>query len=209
MKNLTLSKWGGLLAATLLLASCAVTQPNIEQGSEQVQLEGVHRVKVGFALAMSRALAWQKLQDYSLAHNYVPGLSRTEIVSENKNNIGAHRRVYDGDDYTEETIIEWTEGEGFLMRLHRGEGPIFPFVFSQFRYQLSDADDGQTQVDLTIYYRLPWGGFGRGLNTLLIERIVASKLIKVGAGMKYFYETGEPATNNDRKRNGSFVSVVD
>ncbi len=42
------------------------------------------------------AQAWSILQDFSQAHNYVPNLSKTEIVSAQKNGVG--RVVYYSED---------------------------------------------------------------------------------------------------------------
>ena len=51
-------------------------------------------------VAVSPAQAWALLSDFTVAHLYVPGLTRTEVVSANKLGLGAHRRVYQGsDDY--------------------------------------------------------------------------------------------------------------
>ena len=38
--------------------------------------------------------AWEKLRDLSLAHNYVPGIVKTELVSEQREGVGASRYVY-------------------------------------------------------------------------------------------------------------------
>ena len=37
--------------------------------------------------------AWARLQDFGVAHNYVPRLTATEIMSTEKSGLGAHRRV--------------------------------------------------------------------------------------------------------------------
>ncbi|MDG2272547.1 MAG: hypothetical protein P8L39_09590, partial [Halioglobus sp.] len=38
--------------------------------------------------------AWDRLQDISLAHNYVPGIIKTEIVSAQLQGVCASRYVY-------------------------------------------------------------------------------------------------------------------
>ena len=66
--------------------------------------------------------AWSKLQDFSLAHNYVPGIIKTEITTTKKNGLGASRKVYQSPKRAlEETIVEWNEGTGFPIRLHKGD----------------------------------------------------------------------------------------
>ena len=63
--------------------------------------------------------AWAKLRDISLAHNYVPGIVKTVIVSKQAEGVGASRYVYRNEkSYIQETVEEWQEGKGFLIRLH-------------------------------------------------------------------------------------------
>ena len=50
-----------------------------------------HRASVEVTAALPRAEAWAVLSDFSLAHNYVPDLTRTEIVSAKQRGVGAHR----------------------------------------------------------------------------------------------------------------------
>lgn len=152
--------------------------------------------------------AWKNLQDFSLAHNYVPKLTRTEIVSQAKTGLGAHRRVYSGTQYLEETIIEWKEGEGFTIKLHKGVKPMPPFHLAEFIYALSEHSTQQTRIDLTLRFSMPLGGLGRLLGRVVILPAMRSQLRQVAAGMKHFYETGNPATNADRKRLAGTVQTA-
>ncbi|MEP5567236.1 MAG: SRPBCC family protein [Halioglobus sp.] len=152
--------------------------------------------------------AWENLQDFSLAHNYVPNLTRTEIVSQAKTGPGAHRRVYSGSKYLEETITEWREGEGFTIKLHKGAKPMPPFRLAEFIYALSEHSPQQTRIDLTLRFSMPWGGLGKLLGSAVILPAMRSQLRQVAAGMKYFYETGNPATDADRKRLAGTVQTA-
>ena len=143
---------------------------------------------------------WDRLRDFSLAHNYVPGLTGTEIVSERRSGVGAHRRVYSGSKYLEESITAWYEGEGFVIRLHRGEKPMPPFRSAEFEYALRAAGEQQTRVQLSMRIEMPWGAFGQLLAKTAILPVMRRQLGQVAAGIKHFYETGEPATDADRKR---------
>ena len=151
---------------------------------------------------------WSRLADYSVAHNYVPGLTRTEIVSAVVTGPGAHRRVYTGDKFIEETIVDWREGQGFTMRLHRGVRPMPPFKSAEFDYQLSPRGADQTRVTLTLRVTLPWGIIGSVLGRALILPAMNKQLAAVAAGMKHFYETGAPATDEDRKRLAAAVETT-
>jgi len=153
-------------------------------------------------VAVDRSLqdCWELLQDFSLAHNYVPGLTHTEIVSEQRSGVGAHRRVYSGNKYLEESITAWDEGGGFVIRLHRGEKPMPPFRAAEFEYALASAGEQRTTVRLAMRVEMPLGGFGRLLAKVAILPVMRKQLAQVAAGIKHFYETGEPATDADRKR---------
>ncbi len=145
--------------------------------------------------------AWEKLRDLSLAHNYVPGLVRVEMLTEQKEGVGASRRVYQGKKrYLEETVEEWNEGEGFLIRLHKGDKPAPPFKQAWFRYELSDQGATQTVFTARMIYELPWGGFGRFLDKILLHRIMQGVISDVAVAMKLFYESGERTTPEKLKK---------
>lgn len=168
-----------------------------------------HRASVEVTAALPRAEAWAVLSDFSLAHNYVPDLTRTEIVSAKQRGVGAHRRVYDEDgDYLEETIVEWYEGEGFVISLHDGEEPMAPFRHVEFIYALADSGVAATRIELALVFDMPWGWLGDYLAQWLIVPMMEDNLVQVAAGMKYFYETGNRATDEDRQREAAAVQVL-
>ena len=157
-----------------------------------------HRANATVFIAVPVEQAWLQLQDFGVAHYYVPDLTKTEIVSKLANGVGAHRKVYASDGgHIDETIIEWYEGSGFLLRLHQGEVPLTPFKLSQFSYHLEAEGEG-TRVTLSLYYQMPWGFVGEKLNDWVIAGIVADNVANVAAGMKHFYETGQVATDQHR-----------
>ncbi|PLW81182.1 SRPBCC family protein [Kineobactrum sediminis] len=138
--------------------------------------------------------AWAKLRDISLAHNYVPGIVKTVIVSENSEGPGASRYVYrNGKSYIQETVEEWHEGKGFLIRLHRGDKPAPPFRKAWFRYALEGNDSGQTLFTATLEYEMPWGRLGDWLGRRMAG-VVGATLADVAIAMKLYYETGQPTT---------------
>lgn len=177
------------LVAILLLAGCGGQAGGLQQARVQVQAD------------LPVAEAWQLLSDFSLAHNYVPGLTRTEIVSAQTSGVGAHRRVYDADgDYLEETITAWEQGRGFTIRLHDGDAPMAPFEQVFFDYRLDAAGRDSTDITLSLRFAMPWGGPGAWLGGTVIRPAMESELVQVAAGMKAFYETGRPASDADRER---------
>lgn len=137
---------------------------------------------------------WTKLRDISLAHNYVPGIVKTEIVSEQTEGVGASRYVYrNAKSYIQETVEEWQEGSGFLIHLHKGEKPAPPFRDAWFRYALEDCGNGQTRLTTSLIYDMPWGGFGDWLGAKM-TKFVHATIADVAYSMKLFYETGVPTT---------------
>lgn len=152
------------------------------------------KVSTQLVLDMPREQAWEKLRDISLAHNYVPGIIKTAIVSEQREGVGASRHVYrNAKSYIQETVIEWDEGHGFLIRLHRGDKPAPPFRNAWFRYRLDDEGADRTLFTASLEYELPWGALGAWLEKRM-EKVVQATIDDVATAMKLYYETGQPTT---------------
>ncbi len=180
----TITAWILLLSASIL--------------SIQTQ---AHEVTASAVVNVPLSQAWRTLQDYSLAHNYVEGVVRTEITTEQKTGLGASRKVYFNEtDYNNETIVDWQEGKGFTMRLHVDDEPLTPFTQASFRYHLTEQSSDSIKVTFGMSYQLPWGWFGEKLNQWVIQGEMEKAIVKVAAGFKHFYETGQPATDADRQR---------
>lgn len=138
--------------------------------------------------------AWAKLRNISLAHHYVPGIVKTEIVSTQAEGVGASRFVYrNAKSYIQETVEEWQEGKGFLIRLHRGDKPAPPFKDAWFRYALEDNGNGQTVLTTSLRYEMPWGRLGAWFGEK-IAKFVQATIADVALSMKLYYETGVPTT---------------
>jgi hypothetical protein len=140
------------------------------------------------------AETWTKLRDISQAHNYVPGIVKTEIVSEQAEGVGASRYVYrNAKSYIQETVQEWNEGQGFLIRLHKGDKPAPPFRRAWFRYQLSEQGPHQTLFTASLEFEMPWGAVGAWLEKKMVK-FVATIVSDVTLSMKLYYESGKPTT---------------
>ena len=171
-------------------------------------LAGAQQVEVSVIAEVPLERAWEILRDFSVAHNYVPGITRTEIVSSRTAGIGAHRRVYDEEgDFIEETIIEWQEREGFVIKIHQGDAPLSPFERAEFSYRLTPASDGKTLIILGMTVELPFGSVGAKLGEWFILPVIEDNLVQVAAGMKHYYETGRPATDEDREKLAGVVRI--
>lgn len=177
-------------------------------GTSFAQAE-IHRVAAEVTAALPHDASWARLRNFSVAHLYVPGLSRTEIVSAQQEGLGAHRRVYDEDgDYLEETIIAWREGVGFDLRLHQGEDPMMPFDSITFTYAIQPSGASQTRIGVALVFEMPWGWLGDYLAEWFIVPAMEDNLVQVAAGMKHYYETGQPASDADRQREAAAVQIL-
>lgn len=143
---------------------------------------------------IEKSKAWENLQNLSLAHNYVPGINRTEITTEKTTGVGASRRVYGNQSgmkiAMDETVTQWDEGEGFAIKLHRGDKAPPMFASGYFVYKLDDLN-GKTKLTTTMGYTMPWGALGGLLDALMIKRIVYGNVRDVALSMRLFYETGK------------------
>ena len=148
----------------------------------------------------SREQAWQILRNFGVAHNYVPGIIKTEITTEQKEGVGASREVFQTQKRSlSETVIQWNEGSGFTIRLHRGEkGPIPPMKTATYTYTLEDDGDGCRIIN-SMSFDLGDGLLAGMLNGV-IARVVQKNLDDVTLGMKHYYETGEAVTPEIRKQ---------
>lgn len=149
-------------------------------------------------LDMPREKAWDILQDLTQAHNYVPGIIDTRLTTERTHGLGASRNVYQSKSkYLQETVIEWTEGYGFKLRLHKGEKDS-PFPKASFTYHLEDQNQ-QCLLSTTMSYEMPFGFIGRKIDELFLNRIITSIIRDVAFSMKHYYETGKATSKSDLK----------
>ena len=134
---------------------------------------------------------WAMLQDLTLAHRYVPGVLRCELHDGPTSGVGASRRVFQKfGRWLDESVVEWNEGRGFVLRLHRGEkGAPVPFRQAQFRYQIDDAGNSQTAFTARLSFSMRWGRVGAWLYQRLMRGPVNRMIRDVAAGMKDFYES--------------------
>lgn len=151
---------------------------------------------------LPREKAWEKLRDLSLAHHYVPGIVKTEVTTDKSEGVGASRRVYQSETKgIDETVTEWLNGHGFLIRLHRGEeGPPPPFKEAHFRYHIDDAGNDQTALTTSLIYTMRWGVLGQILQKYFLGKVFRSVIRDVAVSMKAYYETGEPTTQEKLKQ---------
>lgn len=143
---------------------------------------------------LPREQVWMRLRDLGLAHHYVPGLTDTRITTERREGVGTSRKVYQrGMAPLDETVIEWNEGYGFVLRLHQGDKPPLIFREAFFSYRIEDVAPGLTRFHPALSYTMKGGAFGRLLDRLFIRRTSRGMLNRLAQSFKQFYETGRPS----------------
>jgi hypothetical protein len=149
-------------------------------------------VSAEFELELSRDQAWQRMQDLSCPHMYVQGLTAVEFTTDQRQGVGASRRVTQGKSFKlDETVTEWNAGSGFTLRLHRGEkGPIPPLTQHFFDYGIRESS-GKVYLHNQMRYSVGLGVFGSLLDKLLLKRVMRSQLRDVTLAQKMFYESGQ------------------
>lgn len=180
--------WLTLAVLSAVVVSWLITSGDAMQNKQEVMADVL--------IDMPKNQAWTKLRDLSLAHNYVPGLVKTELTTEQTEGVGASRKVYQSETKgIDETVVEWEDGHGFLIRLHRGEdGPPPPFREAWFRYRLDDAGSGKTRLTTRLIYTVRWGGLGAWLERNLLRNAFRGVVRDVAVSLKLFYESGEKTT---------------
>jgi hypothetical protein len=145
-------------------------------------------------LNLTQQAAWAKLRDLSLAPHYVPGLTGCQFHPGAREGVGASRRVLrKNGQYLDESVVQWQEGTGFVLRLHKGgnDSP-FPFREARFSYALQ-AQGNATGITLEMNYRLRGGRLLEGLLAKAFNNVVR----QIAENLKAFYETGR-TQNPDR-----------
>lgn len=148
-------------------------------------------------LALTQQQAWQRLSDLGVAHNYVPGIVKTEISSSRRDGPGASRRVYSSPTkYINETITRWDEGNGYTLRLHdeHGRAPM-PFKDASFSYRLLSTHKDTTTVQLVLSVAIRGGILGESLVNMLMASTIQARIDLIAKRLKDFYESEDPRSD--------------
>jgi len=147
--------------------------------------------KTEFVVDLPQAEVWNRLRNLRLAHRYVPGVEAVEILSSQERGVGASRRILQEDGSTlDETVVEWEDGRGFVIRLHRGqEGPPIPFERARFRYWIEGEEATGTRISLAISYQPSGGRLGEWVDAAVLNSEMEATMGALGASMRNYYES--------------------
>ena len=163
-------------------------------------------VRAAAPISLPIETCWQSLRDLTRAQHYVPGLTNTTISTDYKEGLGASRIVtHKQFGEMDETVIRWDEGQGFTVRLHKGDKAARPFKRASFRYELrpisnSPSDRDRCEIHTALVYELPFGLIGRLFDRLLLGRIFRLSVIDTAVCLAENYQTGQPVPESRRSQ---------
>ncbi len=129
------------------------------------------------------------LADFGGIYRWNPGVKHSYSTSEINQGLLAtrHCELPKGDDYLDERILEWREGESFQVEWYATN---LPFHRSVVKFSIKAYGNG-TIVTVAPDYALKYGLLGRLLNKLVVRRIFRKGMEDLLTGLKYHIETGE------------------
>lgn len=168
-------------------------------------------VSVKFELDLTPDQTWSVMRDLSISDKYLPGERQVDILSSNKSGVGAHRRIYRNnsvDDYVDETVVEWIEGEGFTLKLHKDETVLPPFERAEFKFTIRKTLSSRSLVVLQVLSEMPSSVSSSAPSKQALIESSERRLVQVAAGMKHYYQTGLRPTSLERERLLSDVQLL-
>jgi len=130
---------------------------------------------------------WDILTDLEKLDKYDPTVKKSTLLSANKTNIGAMRKVEmrDGKNWFDEKITVYKPYEVLTYELTACSFPIHQLRHS-YRFEKAGA---QTKVNQVMEYTVKFGWFGKLLDMLMIRRQSDKGIKKFFAGLKSFAES--------------------
>lgn len=141
---------------------------------------------------------WTRFLDLTRAKDYVPGLTDTVVTTEETRGVGASRIVSHrqfGD--MNETVVQWDEGIGMTIRLHKGDKPAAPFKEAHFRYEFRDiGEPSACEIHCSMTYTLPGGPIGRFADALFLRRLFSRNVLDSAVCLAENYRTDQPVDHS-------------
>ncbi len=137
----------------------------------------------------TKETVWEVLADFGGIYRWNPGVRHSYSTSEASHGLLAtrHCELLNGDDYLDEDILEWHDGEGFKVNIYETNLPLHRNVV-EFSVE---ADGSGTIVTVAPDYALKYGLLGRLFNHIVVRRQFKKGMEDLLAGLKYHIETGE------------------
>ena len=129
---------------------------------------------------------WNILTDLEMLDKYDPTVKKSTLISQEKTNLGAKRKVemLDGKNWFEETVTVFKQNEALTYELTACSFPVHQLKHS---YSFEKAGE-QIKVKQIMEYTVKFGLFGKLLDTLTIRKQTNSGIRKFFIGLKSFAE---------------------
>jgi len=132
---------------------------------------------------------WEVLADFGGIYRWNPGVRHSYSTSENSHGRLAtrHCELLKGDEFLNEQILEWRDGESFKVDIYETN---LPFHRNVVEFSI-EADGSGTIVMVAPDYALKYGLLGRLMNQIVVRRKFRKGMEDLLTGLKYHIETGE------------------
>jgi len=145
-----------------------------------LRLLGPHSVSVEVPFEGSAAAMWRALADFGNVDKFHPLVAKTELRSQQTCGLGAARHCWHraGTEITE-TVVEWKDGEGFVVAHSDHKLPIRPDSTAGVWI----IQRGETKLlRMEMNYVMKWGLLGVILGDTLMNLVARRELKKVVKG---------------------------
>lgn len=131
---------------------------------------------------------WQVISDLKSVEKFHPGVKKSYLTNTLEKGLGAARicELYPSGKIIE-TVTEWKEGDGYLLKIEPIEKapPVKNF---KGRFDLTKIDNEKTQVSVSISYDVKLGAIGILLNKLVIQSKIEASIDGLLSGLKLHTE---------------------
>lgn len=139
---------------------------------------------------------WAVLDDFGNVWRYHPTVESSQVVTDLETGQGARREcVRDDGDRFEQTILEYTAGEGYVLDFP-DLGP-FPLVATVVDIRVTEADDDHSTVTFTAYFQPEYGLLGWLFGRVILEQQFEKRLDAILEGLAAYARTGEQVGDGD------------
>lgn len=148
----------------------------------------MQRIEQSVTIEATQTDVWNALADLRNMRHYMPGLETVELLGEASGGVGASRYcVFEDGVELEERIVEWNEGDGYV--LETAKAVKVPMKTNRVSFRLAE-DDGVTTVTQSMEYAMKGG-----LVAPLIEKAVSGRMRSATAnalnGLKGYVESSQ------------------
>ncbi len=140
-------------------------------------------------------ICWSLIADFGKIDHFNPNLSSSHMLTDDAEiGLGSKRQcdMTDGKSYIREEIIEWKEGEYYVVNIYEGNMPI---ANTTAKISLSPAINGGTLLTMDMKYDPKFGLVGKAMNAVFMQRMMTGLTQKVVDGLAEKAQLAELKSN--------------